>query len=91
MMDYFDWKCAYSNVDLTKENRSIDHIKPISLGGEHEIWNVAPMLKNYNYQKQDKKMLQWYKKQDFFSEERLQKIYEWQEYAYNKWHKNERI
>ena len=30
-------------------------------------------------------MLNWYQKQEFYSEERLQKIYEWQEYAYEKW------
>ena len=30
-------------------------------------------------------MEEWYKKQKYFSEERLQRIYEWQEYAYNKW------
>ena len=31
-------------------------------------------------------MLEWYKQQDFFSEERLIKIREWQEYAYNKYY-----
>lgn len=30
-------------------------------------------------------MLEWYKQQSFFSEERLRKIYEWQEYAFNKY------
>ena len=30
-------------------------------------------------------MEQWYKEQDFFSEERLSKIYKWCEYAKNKW------
>ena len=49
------------------------------------------MYISYNISKLDRNMLQWYKKQDFFSEERLQKIYEWQEYAFNKWHKEEKI
>ena len=47
------------------------------------------MYKNYNSSKKDKDLLEWYKEQPFFSEERLQKIYEWQEYAYNKYHKEE--
>ena len=89
MMKYFDWKCAYSGNPLKNDTRTIDHIKPLNQGGEHEIWNLVPMYKNYNSSKKDKDLLEWYKEQPFFSEERLQKIYEWQEYAYNKWHKNE--
>ena len=49
------------------------------------------MDKGLNSSKNDKDMLQWYKEQTFFSEERLHKIYEWQEYAYKKWHDKEEI
>ena len=87
MMNYFDWKCAYSGkyIGGKGEHRNIDHITPLSKGGEHEIWNVVPMYDSYNFSKHDKDMLTWYKEQIFFSEERLNKIYEWQEYAFNKW------
>lgn len=89
MMNYFNWRCAYSGEYIGgKENnfiRSIDHITPLSLGGEHEIWNCVPMLRNYNSSKNVSDMLEWYRKQPYFSEERLNKIYEWIEYAYNKW------
>ena len=88
-MKYFNWECAYSGKLLEKDNRSLDHIIPLIKSGEHEIWNLVPMLRRLNSSKNDKDMLQWYKEQPFFSEERLQKIYEWQEYAYNKWHKEE--
>ena len=88
-MTFFDWKCAYSGESLIKENRTIDHIDSLNKGGRHEIWNLAPMCRSYNISKHDKDMLEWYQKQPFFSEERLQKIYEWQEYAFNKWHKEE--
>ena len=90
-MKFFDFKCAYSGkyIGGESEHRTIDHIYPISKGGEHEIWNVVPMYDSYNYSKHNKEFLEWYNEQTFFSEERLQKIYEWQEYAYNKWHKNE--
>ena len=88
MMEFFNWKCAYSNIPLNKNNRSIDHIKCLDNGGLNEIWNCVPMYKSYNSSKNTKDMLEWYQQQDFYSEERLQKIYEWQEYAYNKWNVN---
>ena len=84
-MKFFNFRCAYSGQVLSKDTRSLDHIKPLNQGGEHEIWNVVPMYKSYNSSKQDKDMEEWYKEQYFYSEERLQKIYEWQEYAFNKW------
>ena len=86
-MNFFNWKCAYSGKPLKEGNRSLDHITPLNLGGENEIWNLVPMYINYNSSKQDKEMLEWYKEQPFYSEDRLKKIYEWQEYAYNKYNK----
>ena len=87
MMEFFEWRCAYSGEYLggNSNNRSIDHIVPLSNGGLNEIWNCVPMLKSYNSSKNTKNMLEWYMKQDFYSEERLNKIYEWQQYAFNKW------
>ena len=85
-MQFFGWKCAYSGKPLKKDNRSLDHITPLNLGGENEIWNLVPMYRNYNSSKQDKEMIEWYKEQPFYSEDRLKKIYEWQEYAYNKYY-----
>ena len=91
-MSFFDWRCAYSGEYLggndNSFNRTIDHIVPISTGGDHMIWNMVPMTRSLNSSKKDKDMLEWYREQDFFSEARLQKIYEWQEYAYNKWGKD---
>ena len=93
MMIFFDFRCAYSGEYLGNEKnksiRSIDHIIPLNKGGEHEVWNCVPMYINYNKSKQTKDMLEWYMEQPFFSEERLQKIYEWQDYAKNKWNNNE--
>ena len=89
MMEYFNWCCAYSGKRFSGRNkdgdRSIDHIIPINKGGKHEPYNCIPMYMPYNSSKNDSDMLEWYKLQDFYSEERLQKIYSWQEYAYKKW------
>ena len=92
MMNYFNWCCAYSGeyIGGDSEFRTIDHITPLSKGGEHEIWNCIPCYSNYNYQKHTKDMEQWYRQQLYFSEERLVKIYDWIEYAYNKWSKKRR-
>lgn len=89
MMKFFDWKCAYSGITLNTNNRSIDHIIPLAKGGAHEIWNLVPMYKNYNFSKNNKTMEEWYSEQDFCSESRVDKIYEWIKYAYNKWGNDE--
>ena len=84
MMNFFNWKCAYSGEDLYKRS-STDHIIPINKGGQNNIWNFVPMIKNYNSSKYNNEPLEWYKQQDYFSEERLNKIIAWQQYAYDKW------
>ena len=87
MMEFFNWRCAYSDeyIGGDSDKRTIDHIVALDNGGEHEIWNCVPMYANYNYSKSTKNMLEWYLEQEFFSIERLTKIYEWRIYAYWKW------
>jgi len=88
MMIFFDFKCAYSGEKLSsKEVRTIDHIIALNNGGLNEIWNCLPMYKSYNSSKNTKDMEQWYRQQEYFNEERLEKIYQWIEYAYEKWGK----
>ena len=86
MMLFFNFECAYSGEKISrKEVRTVDHIVALDNGGLNEIWNCVPMYANYNYSKHTKDMEQWYRQQDFFSEDRLVKIYQWIEYAYEKW------
>lgn len=90
MMEAFDWKCAYSGEKMVNGNKSngrtIDHIIALENGGVNEIWNLIPMKKGYNSSKKDRiDTLNWYKEQEYFSEERLMKIIKWQIYAYIKW------
>ena len=89
MMDFFEWTCAYSGeyIGGNSEERSIDHIIPLSKCGENEVWNCVPMLRSLNSSKRDKDMLSWYKEQSFYNKWRLNKIQKWQEYAYDKWGK----
>ena len=46
------------------------------------------MCKGYNSSKHKSNMLKWYKQQEFYSEERLNRIYQWIEYAKNKYKNN---
>lgn len=84
--DFFKFECAYSGIQLNRDNRSIDHIVALNNGGLNEPWNIVPMVKSYNSSKNKRiDVLNWYKEQEYFNEERLNKIIEWQKYAYNKW------
>ena len=87
VMSFFYWKCDYRGEKLKKDTRTLDHIIPLKQGGDHEIWNLVPMARSLNSSKCAKDMLEWYREQDFYSEARLAKIYEWQEYARKKWKK----
>ena len=91
MMCFFNWSCAYSGeyIGGNSKDKTIDHIVPLAKDGANEIWNCVPMHKSYNSSKKDKDMLDWYTQQEFFDDERLNKIYEWIEYANNKWNKDE--
>ena len=89
MMDFFDWKCAYSGESFNQsshiEKRTIDHIIALDNNGLNEIWNLVPMKLKYNSSKQTEDMITWYKRQEFFDIDKLMKIYEWQEYAFEKY------
>lgn len=87
MMLWFDFRCAYSNEYIGGDSkyRTIDHIIALDNGGLNEIWNCVPMYKSYNSSKNNREMEDWYRQQEYFNEERLAKIYEWCEYAYDKW------
>ncbi len=44
------------------------------------------MLFDYNRSKNARpNVMSWYKEQEYFSKERLAKIVQWQQYAYDKW------
>ena len=92
MMKFFDFRCAYSDEYIGGDsfNRTIDHIVPLNSGGDNMIWNCVPMTRSLNSSKHAKDMVEWYKEQSFYSETRLAKIYEWQEYARKKWYKGEK-
>ena len=82
MLEYFDYKCAYSGKCI-KSNLHIDHIIPISKGGTSYIWNLIPSTPSANLSKNNRDMEEWYKEQEYYSEDRLNNIYEYIEYMKN--------
>lgn len=76
MLEYFNYRCAYTG-ECIKDNLHIDHIVPVSKGGTSYIWNLVPSTPFANMSKSNKDMEVWFKEQDYFSQERLDKIYEY--------------
>lgn len=67
----FDHCCAYcgTNGDLHME-----HVIPISKGGEHHLGNIVPACQSCNYSKSKNDARIWYGAQPFFSEQRWRRI-----------------
>jgi 5-methylcytosine-specific restriction endonuclease McrA len=70
----WDNKCAYCG---SEENLTIDHIVPQSKGGMDFTKNVVCCCHNCNQSKGHEHWKLWYVQQDFYSEERFDKIEEW--------------
>lgn len=78
-LEWFDYKCAYSGETISYDlsNCHREHVVPLSKGGDNGIWNIVPSLDSVNLSKHNSDMEEWYRKQPYFSEERLHKIYEY--------------
>jgi 5-methylcytosine-specific restriction endonuclease McrA len=74
-LEFFDYKDAYTGLEMEKVSQ--DHVIPISKGGHHTKRNIVPCDQRINSSKWNHDIEEWYKKQEFYNEERLQKIYEW--------------
>ena len=67
----FDHCCAYCGAD---GDLHIEHVIPISKGGEHHLGNIVPACPTCNYSKRSAPVEEWYRAQPFFTEERWQAI-----------------
>ena len=63
----FDHCCAYCG---TQCDLQVEHVIPISKGGEHHLGNIVPACATCNYSKRSAPVEQWYKAQPFFAETR---------------------
>ena len=67
-------KCAYCE---SEDNLTIDHILPQSKGGLDTTTNVVCSCHSCNQSKGHEHWKLWYVQQDFYSEERFDKIENW--------------
>ena len=61
LFEYYNWTCYICGKIIDKDIRlpnkqaaTIDHVVPLSKGGEHVLDNVRPAHANCNYKKADK-------------------------------------
>jgi 5-methylcytosine-specific restriction endonuclease McrA len=67
----FDHRCAYCGCIGDLE---IEHVVPISKGGQHHLGNIVPACTQCNSSKRSNDALQWYKTRSYYSEARWNKI-----------------
>jgi 5-methylcytosine-specific restriction endonuclease McrA len=69
----FDHRCAYCGCtgDL-----QIEHVIPISKGGEHHLGNIVPACQSCNSSKRSASVESWYRSQPFFDQTRWAKLQE---------------
>lgn len=73
----FSHSCAYcgkTNCKLEQE-----HVVPVTSDGGYTKHNIVPACKSCNVSKHDTELVEWYKKQDYFSNERLLKVLDFSE------------
>ena len=71
----WDHKCGYCGNPAT----SLDHIIPKYRSGPSNCTNLLPCCRSCNHHKASAKMEEWYRRQDFFIEEKLEAIIKWTE------------
>jgi hypothetical protein len=72
--DQWEHKCAYCE---SQENITLDHITPQCKGGLDIKTNVVACCHSCNQSKGHDHWKLWYVQQDFYSEDKLNKIEEW--------------
>ena len=71
----WNYQCAYCG---SEENLTLDHITPRSKSGSDRLTNVLCACNDCNKSKSHEVWYDWYRKQSFFTTERLSAIIEWQ-------------
>lgn len=75
---FFAGACAYCGGTPRKGQRlTRDHLDPVSLGGRTVQSNIVPACQSCNSSKGAEDFRDWFMKQPFFSQERLNRIFLW--------------
>lgn len=75
---FFGGECAYCGRTMRKGERlTRDHLEPVSKGGTTTQRNIVPACSSCNASKGAKEWRDWFMKQPFFSQERMNRIFKW--------------
>lgn len=75
---FFGGECAYCGCTPHKgKSLTRDHLQPVSAGGITTQSNIVPACASCNSSKGAEDFKDWYMKQPFFSQERMNKIFKW--------------
>jgi 5-methylcytosine-specific restriction endonuclease McrA len=54
-----NWKCFYCRIEITKDNRTVDHLIPLCRDGPHIIDNLLPSCNFCNNSKHGRNIIDW--------------------------------
>ena len=75
---YFGGACAYCGCTPKRRQRlTKDHLQAVSAGGKTCLKNVVPACSSCNSSKGAEDFKEWFMRQPFFSQERLNRILKW--------------
>ena len=87
-LKFFDYKCVYCGMPLSEhlaKHKQKLHKEHADHNGYNDVRNCVPACRSCNYRKWAFPLEEWYKEQDFFSENKLTKIYQWINEEYKKY------
>lgn len=75
---YFGGACVYCGCTVKKGQRlTKDHLVPLSKGGKTVAANIVPACATCNCSKGASEWREWFMRQPFFSQDRMNKIFNW--------------
>ncbi len=78
VMLFFGGECAYCGCTPRRNQRlTRDHLEPVSKGGTTTQDNIVPACSSCNSSKGAEDFKEWFMRQSFFSQERLNRIFKW--------------
>jgi 5-methylcytosine-specific restriction endonuclease McrA len=66
----FGNQCGYCGIATPLDNREIDHIVPIRVGGRSVVCNIANACRKCNRMKNGRELFSWWTVREFWSQER---------------------
>jgi hypothetical protein len=75
---FFGGSCAYCGA-TTRRNKFMtkDHLIPVANGGKTVAGNIVPGCSCCNGSKGSKEWREWFMAQEFFSQDRMNRIFQW--------------